>query len=191
MGQRTRILLVGLAFMAAFVCLVALQQPPAQRPGLMANHHRAFFVVTAAEWRESVEWVELARQLERRGFVIVHDAETIPLSARTRILYFSPGAFAATPDTLLRQFYDEELIIVILDTPITQISRALNAGIGMSDLWPRYFTDEAYVVAAVVYRFQNGSGVFRDFIPTEELLPTLHGIVEARLREGDNRKSSR
>lgn len=191
MGQRTRILLVGLAFLAAVVCLVSLQQPPAQRPGLAVSHRRAFFVVTAAEWRESVELVELARQLERRGFVISHDAETIPLSAHTRMIYFSPAAFLATPAPLLRQFYDEELIIAVLDTPISQISRVLYAGTGMSDLQPRFFTDEAYVVVAVLYRYRNGSGTYRDFVPTEMLLPTLLGQTEARLWQGDNRKSSR
>ena len=67
MGQKTRILLVGLAFMAASVCLIALQQPPPQHPGLTASHQRAFFVVTATEWRKSAELVGLARQLESRG----------------------------------------------------------------------------------------------------------------------------
>ena len=192
MAQRTCILLVGLAFMSAFVCLVSLQEPIAQRPGLTVSHRRAFFVVSATEWRDSVELVRLARQLESRGFVIIHDAETIPLSAHTRVLYFSPEAFLTTPRTLLRQFYfEEQLIIVVLDTPLSQISQALNAGIGMSDLLPGVFTEEAYVVAAVLYRFPDDSGVYRDFIPTEMLLPTLSGQTEARLWQGDNRKSSR
>lgn len=91
------------------------------------------------------------------------------------IVYFHPAVFRELPSETLRELYEEGILIVVLQVPVSEISAKLPVFEDYDDLAPDTFADETLFVAAA-FQLQDaydpsGSArwAWREFYPADRL----------------------
>ncbi|MEM7332989.1 MAG: hypothetical protein AAF490_12950 [Chloroflexota bacterium] len=99
--------------------------------------------------------LEFIGHFEGRGAEIVHDSQQISQFSLLQILYVHPDSVKAI-ESQLRDIYENEVMIVLIDTPISELLTAVNISTNrFSDMIPEVYEDETRVTFAAIQEIRS------------------------------------
>lgn len=101
------------------------------------------------------------------------------------IVYFHPVAFSEVQPDLLQKLYGDKKVIVVLDTPISQLYNKLAINPAVEDLRADYYINPAYFTVAMIQSNDDpaksayGTWFYADFFKIQDFKVVI-GIIENR-----------
>lgn len=125
------------------------------------------------------------------GVTIVQDNTQLLSILNNRevtIVYFHPVAFSEVQPDLLQKLYRDKKVIVVLDTPISQLYDKLAINPAVEDLRADYYINPAYFTVAMIQSNDDptksayGTWFYADFFKIHDFKIVI-SIIENRLQD--------